>query len=107
MTLYRRLHDGLAPIPGLRLYGITDPGRFADRTPTAALTLRGHGPRGVSEELGRRGFATWDGDFYATGLIERLGLANEGGVVRVGLTHYNTADEVDALVAALDDIASR
>ena len=106
MTLYRRLHDGLAANPGVRLYGITDPARFADRTPTAALTVAGRSPRRVAVELGRRGFATWDGDFYATGLIERLGLANDGGVVRIGLTHYNTADEVDGLVAALADIAA-
>ena len=69
--------------------------RFDDRTPTAALTIEGHAPRAISEALGREGIATWDGDFYATGLIERLGLAGRGGVVRIGLTHYNTADEVD------------
>jgi cysteine desulfurase family protein (TIGR01976 family) len=106
MTLYRRLHDGLTAIPGVRLYGITDPARFSERTPTAALTVADRSPRAVAVELGRRGFATWDGDFYATGLIERLGLANDGGVVRIGLTHYNTADEVDSLVAAIAEIAA-
>jgi selenocysteine lyase/cysteine desulfurase len=48
----------------------------------------------------------WDGDFYATGLIERLGLADRGGVVRIGLTHYNTAAEVDRLVEALGRVAA-
>lgn len=105
MELYRRLADGLEAIPGVRLYGITDRARFADRTPTAALTIAGHAPRAISEALGREGIATWDGDFYATGLIERLGLAETGGVVRIGLTHYNTADEVDRLVGALARIA--
>ena len=103
--LYRRLADGLEAIPGARLYGITDRARFDDRTPTAALTLEGHAPRAISEALGRDGIATWDGDFYATGLIERLGLAEKGGVVRIGLTHYNTADEVDRVVAAIARIA--
>ncbi len=105
MGLYRRLVDGLEAIPGLRLYGITDRARFDDRTPTAALTIDGHIPRAISEALGREGIATWDGDFYATGLIERLGLTESGGVVRIGLTHYNTADEVDRVVGALARIA--
>jgi len=107
MALYRRLADGLAAIPGVRLYGIADPDRFAERTPTAALTIEGADPRSLAVELGRQGFATWDGDFYATGLIERLGLANDGGVLRLGLTHYNTADEVDRLLEALAAIAGR
>jgi cysteine desulfurase family protein (TIGR01976 family) len=105
MDLYRRLVDGLDAIPGARLYGITDPQRFSDRTPTAALTVDGLGPRAIAEALGRQGIAVWDGDFYATGLIDRLGLAGRGGVVRIGLTHYNTAAEIDRVVAALARIA--
>jgi cysteine desulfurase family protein (TIGR01976 family) len=106
LDLYRRLVDGLEAIPGLRLYGITDRARFEERTPTAALTLDGIAPRAVAEALGREGIAVWDGDFYATGLMERLGLADRGGVVRIGLTHYNTAAEVDRLVEALGRIAA-
>jgi selenocysteine lyase/cysteine desulfurase len=105
MELYRRLVDGLEAIDGLRLYGITDRGRFADRTPTAALTIAGHAPRAISEALGRDGIATWDGDFYATGLIRRLGLAESGGVVRIGLTHYNTAHEVDRVIESIARVA--
>lgn len=106
MELYARLADGLEAIPGVRLYGITDRERFADRTPTAALTLHDIAPRAAAEALAGEGIAVWDGDFYATGLIERLGLANSGGVLRIGLTHYNTADEVDRLVATLGRIAA-
>jgi cysteine desulfurase family protein (TIGR01976 family) len=105
MELYGRLVDGLEAIPGLRLYGITDRGRFGERTPTAAISLEGHAPRAICEALGREGIATWDGDFYASGLIERLGLAESGGVVRIGLMHYNTAAEVDRVVGALAGIA--
>ncbi len=105
MELYERLVTGLESVPGLRLLGITDRHRFGERTPTAAFTVAGLAPRAVAEALGRRGIAVWDGDFYATGLIERLGLAGSGGVVRVGLTHYNTADEVDRLVTELRAIA--
>jgi cysteine desulfurase family protein (TIGR01976 family) len=106
MDLYRRLVDGLEAIPGLTLYGITDRARFDERTPTAALRLEGIAPRAVAEALGAEGIAVWDGDFYATGLIERLGLLERGGVVRIGLTHYNTAAEVDRLVDALGRIAA-
>jgi cysteine desulfurase family protein (TIGR01976 family) len=106
MDLFGRLVDGLESIPGLRIHGISDRARFAERTPTAAITLDGVSPRAACEALGRASIATWDGDFYATGLIERLGLAVSGGVIRIGLTHYNTADEVDRLLATLETIAA-
>ena len=106
MELYRHLADGLESIPGLRLYGITERSAFDRRTPTAALTLAGRDPASVARALGDEGIAVWNGDFYATGLIERLGLLGSGGVVRIGLTHYNTAAEVDRVVAALARIAA-
>jgi cysteine desulfurase family protein (TIGR01976 family) len=107
MELYRRLAEGLGAIPGARVWGITDPARFEERTPTAAVTFAGVEPSAVSAALGEQGIATWHGDFYATGLIERLGLDASGGVLRIGLTHYNTGDEVDRLLEALDSIVRR
>ena len=106
MGVFGRLIDGLEAIPGVTLYGITDRSRFDERTPTAAMRLDGIAPRAVAEALGDEGIAVWDGDFYATGLIERLGLLDRGGVVRIGLTHYNTAAEVDRLLEALGRIAT-
>jgi cysteine desulfurase family protein (TIGR01976 family) len=106
MALYSRLADGLGEIDGARIHGLTDPSRSGERTPTAAVTVDGIPPRGIAEALGRQGIATWDGDFYATALIERLGLAEAGGVLRIGLTHYNTSAEVDRLVRALAGIAA-
>ncbi|HEX5589408.1 MAG TPA: cysteine desulfurase-like protein [Candidatus Limnocylindrales bacterium] len=106
MDLYRRLHDGLAAIPGVTLHGITDPAAFDRRTPTAAITVAGLDAAEVAGRLGREGIAVWDGDFYATGLVERLGLVPAGGLVRIGLTHYNTADEVDRVVEAIARIAA-
>lgn len=103
--LFDHLADGLARIPGVRLFGITDPDRFGERTPTAAVTIDGVHPRRAAETLGRRGIATWDGDFYATGLIERLGLAPAGGVLRIGLVHYNTREEIDRLLGELEALA--
>jgi cysteine desulfurase family protein (TIGR01976 family) len=104
MDLFRRLVDGLDQIPGAHLWGIADRARFAERTPTAALTFDGLTPRAAAEALGRLAMTAWDGDFYAQALIERLGLFETGGVLRIGLAHYNTAEEVDRLVAALADI---
>ncbi|MEK6719986.1 MAG: cysteine desulfurase-like protein [Chloroflexota bacterium] len=106
MGLYQRLAAGLSEIDGVRQYGITEPSRFEARTPTAALTVAGVHPRAAAEALGREGVAVWDGDFYATGLLERLGRSESGGVVRIGLTHYNTEAEVDRLLDALARIAA-
>ena len=103
MGLFGRLLDGLEAIPGARVWGITDRSRFEERTPTAAVTFAGHTAEAVSTALGERGIATWWGNFYAIGPMERLGLEPEG-VVRIGLTHYNTAAEVDRLVAELRSI---
>ncbi|MGZ6341023.1 MAG: cysteine desulfurase-like protein [Candidatus Limnocylindrales bacterium] len=105
-ALTPRLIDGLAAIPGLRIRGITDPARVDERCPTVAFTLEGHTPRAVSEHLGRRGIATWDGDYYAYELIRTLGLAGSGGMVRVGLAHYNTAEEIDRLVEAVAELVA-
>ena len=105
MPLFGRLLDGLESIPGLRTWGIVDRTRFDERTPTAAVTLAGVTAEAAATALGARGIATWWGDFYAVGPIERLGLEPEG-VLRIGLTHYNTAGEVDRLVEELRVIAA-
>ena len=108
MDRFERLLDGLEAMPGVRTWGITDRARLAtERTPTAAVTIRGVTPRAAAGALGRQGIATWDGDFYAQALIERLGLAGSGGLLRLGIVHYNTAPEVDRLLEALETIATR
>jgi cysteine desulfurase family protein (TIGR01976 family) len=104
-AIARRLLDGLLAIPGVTVHGITDPARAAERVPTVAVSVDGVPPRAAAEALGERGIYAWDGDFYATGLIERLGKAETGGVLRLGLVHYNTAGEVDRTLAALETIA--
>jgi cysteine desulfurase family protein (TIGR01976 family) len=106
LELYRHLASRLAAIDGVRTYGLTGDADMDRRTPTAAITIDGVTPRAAAEALGRKGIAVWDGDFYATGLIERLGLA-PNGVVRIGLTHYNTRAEVDRLAEELSSIAAR
>jgi cysteine desulfurase family protein (TIGR01976 family) len=103
--LVRRLIDGLDAIPAVTIHGITDPARGAERVPTVAASLDRVAPRAVAMALGERGIFAWDGDFYATGLIERLGRAEEGGVLRLGLVHYNTVEEVDRTLEAVEAIA--
>jgi cysteine desulfurase family protein (TIGR01976 family) len=100
-----RLVERLLAVPGLRIVGITDPGRADERCPTVGFTLRGHHPRAVADALGRRGIHAWDGDFYAFELVRALGLAERGGLVRVGLVGYSTAEEVERLGDALEAIA--
>jgi cysteine desulfurase family protein (TIGR01976 family) len=99
------LIEGLQSVPGLRIYGISEPTRFDERVPTVGFTIDRHAPRAVAEHLGRHAISVWDGDYYAWELIRRLGLDDSGGLVRVGLVHYNTADEVERLVEALLQLA--
>ncbi len=106
-ALAGRMLDGLVAIPGLRIWGIADRERLAERTPTFAVTIAGTSPADAAAELGRTGIFSWDGDFYARGLIERLGLYERGGVLRLGLVHYSTVAEVDRTLEALRTIAAR
>ncbi len=103
--LCERLVRGLLQIPALKFYGISDPTRFADRCPTAAVRIAGHTPLDLATKLGDRGFFTWDGNYYALNLSERLDVEKDGGFLRIGLVHYNTAEEVDRFLAALREIA--
>ena len=98
-TLAERLIAGLLAIDGLSFYGIREPERFAHRTPTVSIRLAGETPRQTAERLGGLGLFVWDANYYALNWSERLGLEPEGAV-RIGLAHYNTAAEVDRLLAA-------
>ncbi len=105
----RELSDYMIPrllaIPGLSFYGITDSERFGSRTPTVAIRMAKHTPREVAEALAAKGIFVWDGNYYAVNLTERLGLEELGGMVRIGLVHYNTTAEVDRLIDALTALA--
>jgi cysteine desulfurase family protein (TIGR01976 family) len=103
--LAERILRGLLAIPGLRTWGIIDPARLADRTPTFAVTFERKSPLEAARALAAEGIYAWDGHFYAQSLIERLGLAEHGGVLRLGLVHYSTPAEVDRTLDALAHIA--
>ena len=96
-----RFLTGLTAIPGARLYGIADPARVAERTPTFGFTLAGCPPRQAAERLAARGIYIWDGHFYAKGVVEQLGLADHGGLIRVGFAHYTTMAEVERVLEEL------
>ena len=103
--LAERLINGLLEIPGLTFYGIKDQEKFNQRTPTVAIRMEGYTPRELAEHLGKRGIFTWDGNYYAVDLAERLGVQQSGGMLRIGLAHYNTAEEVDRLLTELRGLA--
>jgi cysteine desulfurase family protein (TIGR01976 family) len=100
-----RLISGLQSIPGARVYGITDQQRSAERCSTLSLRIGNHHPTAIATFLGERGIFTWDGNYYALNLSERLGVESQGGMLRIGLVHYNTAEEVDRLLAALREFS--
>jgi selenocysteine lyase/cysteine desulfurase len=103
LDLGRHLLAGLESVPGLRLYGPTEPDA-RERVPTFGFTLAGVPSADVSQRLARRGIYCWAGNHYALTLLERLGLEGAGGLVRVGAVHYNTFAEVDRLVEELCEI---
>jgi cysteine desulfurase family protein (TIGR01976 family) len=102
--LCHHLVGGLQEIPGLRIYGITDPQRFDQRVPTVAFTMEGLSPDEIAQRLSEANIFSWNGNFYALAVTERLGLEGKGGLLRVGLAHYNTAEEVDVLLGVLGDM---
>jgi len=101
-ALCRTLLDGIAALPGARVVGIADPARLSERTPTLSILAEHCSPLALSEELGKRGVFTWGGNSYALPLTEALGLEPDG-VLRVGLLHYNTAEEVARLFELLPE----
>lgn len=106
-SLLEQLVPALLEIPGLTFYGITEPARFSQRVPTVAVRMAARSPRELAAYLGERGIFAWDGNYYALNLSERLGVEPTGGMLRIGLVHYNTAEEVRRLLEALRELAPR
>lgn len=99
-----RLIEGLEQIPGLRIWGLTDPARAGWRVPTVSFTTDWASPQKIAQHLAEAGIFCWAGNFYALAVTERLGLEGQGGLLRVGLVHYNTASEVDRLLEAMEGL---
>lgn len=103
-TLSRYFLTRLQEIEDITLYGIKDPTRLSERVPTFAFTWPRLSPRATVEHLAQHGIACYSGNYYALRLMERLGLEADGGAVRIGLAHYNTTEEIDRLINALQSV---
>ena len=97
-ALSARFLDGIRDMSRIMLYGLPSPD---GRTPTFAIGVEGVPPAQVASNLGDQGIFVWSGDYYAVEVMRRLGVADEGGLVRIGFVHYNTAEEVDRVLEAL------
>jgi selenocysteine lyase/cysteine desulfurase len=102
-TLGRHLLQGLAQVPHIRVLGIADAARIAERVPTVSIVHAKMPACTVAKHLAECGIFVWHGNFYALSLSETLGLEPDG-MVRIGLLHYNTKDEVERLLAALREL---
>ncbi len=102
-SLAARFLSGAAEIPGMTVFGV--PEASHDRTPTFAVDVGGRHADEVQRLLGERGIFVWSGHYYAVAVMERLGVLDSGGLVRIGFTHYNTSAEVDRLLIVLDELS--
>ncbi len=102
-AVFAHLWAGLGAIEGVTRYGVDGPD---GRTPTAAFTLRGHTPWAVCQALAAARIAAWDGHNYAVEVVRQLGLAETGGVVRVGLACYLDHDDVERLLDVVGALAA-
>jgi cysteine desulfurase family protein (TIGR01976 family) len=99
--LFKHLLAGIQNIAGTTIYGITHPAEFDQRCPTLAFTMDGFTPAEIAVHLGNQGIFVWNGNYYAVAVTQRLGVEDTGGMVRVGIAHYNTRPEVDRFLSAL------
>ncbi len=104
-ALSEHMITGLKKISGISLYGISDLARLDWRTPTFGLNVKGLSSTQLASLLADEGIFSWDGNFYAIQLTEHLGLEESGGMLRVGAVHYNTIEELDRCLNALERIS--
>jgi cysteine desulfurase family protein (TIGR01976 family) len=102
--LSRRLLTGLVERPRFRVRGLTGLQDVGRRTPTVSITARDRTPRQMAEHLARHEIYAWDGNFYAIELVEHPGVEAPDGLLRLGLVHYNSEDEIDRLLGCLDEM---
>ena len=102
--LAERLIAGLKSIPGVRVLGISDPKASDRRVPTVSFVHEQHAPAEIARQLAARNIFVWSGHNYALELAKVLNINDSGGAVRIGAVHYNTAEEIEAVVAALQEI---
>src|SRR5260370_32786171 len=96
-AIMEKMIAGLLAIPGLKLYGITDPQRFENRCATIAVRVERRTPLELATRLGERGFFPWDGNYYALNVIEQLGVERLGRFLRLGPGRSHTTGGVERL----------
>jgi cysteine desulfurase family protein (TIGR01976 family) len=102
--VFSHLLAGLHSIKGVTVWG---PQTLFSRVPTAAFTIEGVHPAEASKALGACGIAVWDGHNYAVEVVDQLGLADRGGVIRAGVVRYIEQSDVDRLLTAVSDLSTR
>ena len=100
--LVERLIEGLQAIPGVHIYGITNPADWQQRMATVSIRKDGTTPTQLAEALAAENIFAWNGNFYAVSLSERLGVEADGGLLRLGLVHYNTVEEIDTCLRVIE-----
>jgi cysteine desulfurase family protein (TIGR01976 family) len=96
------LIEGLKQISGVKIYGITNPNRVTQRVPTVSIRHASTRPTDIAQALAKKGIFVWHGHNYAYEPARSLGLPIDEGVMRIGLSHYNTKKEVEAVVASIE-----
>ena len=104
LALTRHLVEGLQQLPGVTIHGITDPGAISRRVATVAFTHARKASQAIAKELASSNIFVWSGHNYAVEAAMSLGIYDTGGAVRIGPVHYNSIDEIDTLLAALESI---
>ena len=104
--LTERMIAALKELPGVTIRGISEPQNMARRVPTISLTVEGRDPKDLAEALAQENIFVWSGHNYAIEPAQHLGILDQGGVLRIGLAHYNTVEEVDRTVDLIRRLVS-
>ncbi len=103
--LSKKLIGIVESVKGTRIYGVTDLNRLDERVPTVSFTVQGKDPEKLAKAIGDENIYVWNGHNYALAIVERLGLLEAGGMIRVGPVHYNTLAELEKFGEVLEKVA--
>jgi selenocysteine lyase/cysteine desulfurase len=106
-VLMRRLIDGLLQLPGITVHGITDPAALVHRVPTISFTHARISTHAIAKALAEQDIYAWSGHNYALEPARLLGLDEDEGVVRLGIAHYNTMEEIERTLSAVAKIVTQ
>ncbi|MEX0923005.1 MAG: cysteine desulfurase-like protein [Rhodovibrionaceae bacterium] len=99
--LTRQLLAGLKEISEIEVFGVTNPNEAARRVPTVSIRHARRKPAEIASALAEQGIFLWSGHNYALEVVRQLGIPEEEGVLRIGMAHYNTEEEIGRTLGAL------